>query len=140
MADRIYDDNPAVKAPSFTRKADQAIGFGKLVELGAAAGDVKLTAGITALVLGIAVPNEVIYAKSLVAQYADGDMVTVEALMPGKIYYMYSTTGIAEGAHCSAAAAGIVEPLTVAAGTSYQIIGIALDTIAGTSWGRILVK
>ena len=140
MADRVYDDNPAVVASTFTRKADSAVGFGKLVEMGAAAGDAKLTAGITAIVLGIAVPNEMIYAKSGTAEYADNDVMTVAALLPGKIFYMYSTTGIAEGAHCSCAAAGIVEPLTVGAGTSSQVIGVALDTIAATSWGRVLVK
>lgn len=139
MADRLYDDNPAFVAPSFTRKADSAIGFGKLVEKGTAANDVKLTAGITARVMGIAVPNEVIYSKSGTAEYADGDVVTVSTLMAGKIYYMYSTTGIAEGAFCSAAAAGIVEPLTPASGTSYQVVGIALETIAATSWGKVLV-
>ena len=92
------------------------------------------------MVLGIAVPNEVIYAKSGNAQYVDGDVVTVAALVPGKIYNMYSTTGVAEGAHGSAAATGIFEPLTVGSGTSYHIVGIALDTIAATSWGRVLVK
>lgn len=140
MADRLYDGNPAVQGPTFTRKADSAVGFGKLVEMGAAAGDAKLTAGITAIVLGIAVPNEVVYAKSGTAEYADGDVMTVAALMPGKIFYMYSTTGVAEGAHCSCAAAGIVEPLTVGEGTSSQVVGIALDTIAATAWGRVLVK
>lgn len=139
MADRIYDANPAVEAPTFTRKADGAIGFGKLVEVGTAAGDVKLTAAITAHVLGVAMPDEVIYAKSGTAAYADGDVVKVMAPFPGKILYLYSTTGVAEGGYVSAAAAGIVEPLTPAAGTSYQVFGIALDTIAATSWGRILV-
>ena len=139
MADRIYDYNPAYVAPTFTRKADSAIGFGKLVEKGTAANDVKLTSGVTVFVQGIAVPNEMIYEKSGTAEYADNDVVTVAALVPGKIYAMYSTTGIAEGGHCSCAAAGIVEPLTVGSGTSYHVIGIAHTVIAATSWGKVLV-
>lgn len=139
MADRVYDFNPSFVVPTFTRKADSAIGFGKLVEKGTAANDVKLTAGITAVVQGIAVPNEVIYQKSGTAEYADNDVVTVAALVPGKIYAMYSTTGIAEGAHCSAAAAGIVEPLSPGSGTSYQVVGCAHTVIAATSWGKVLI-
>lgn len=139
MADRIYDANPAVEAPCFTLKADGAIGFGKLVEVGSAAGDAKLTAGITARVLGIAMPDEVIYAKSGTAAYADNDVVKVMARTAGKILYLYTTTGVTMGGFVSAAAAGIVEPLTPGSGTSYQVFGIALETIAATSWGRILV-
>ena len=140
MADKIYDCNPAVVAPTFTRKADGSIPFCYLVMLGTAAGDVKVTTAVSSIVLGYALPNEVIYSKSGNATYVDGDVVTVAALLPGKIYMMYSTTGIAEGAHGSCAAAGIIEPLTVGAGTSFEIIGVALDTIAATSWGRVLVK
>ncbi len=139
MADRVYDFTPSFVVPSWPRKADSAIGFGKLVEKGTAANDVKLTAGVTAKVQGIAVPNEVIYEKSGTAEYADGDVVTVGALVPGKIYAMYSTTGIAEGSHCSAAAAGIVEPLTVGSGTSYQVVGVAHTIIASTAWGKVLI-
>ena len=139
MADRVYDFNPAFVVPSFTRKADGAVGFGKLVEKGTAANDVKVTAADTAKVQGIAVPNEVIYAKSGTAEYADNDVVTVAALVPGKIYAMYSTTGVAEGGHVSCAAAGIVEPLTVGSATSYKVVGIAHTIIAATSWGKVLI-
>lgn len=139
MADRIYDDNPAITAPSFTRKSDGAIPFGKLVMLGTAAGDVKVTTGITVAVFGIAIPNEVIYAKSETAEYADNDVVTVGTLMAGKIYYMYAMGAISEGDFVSAAAAGDVSPITPGAGTSYQVQGIALDDIADDNWGRILV-
>ncbi len=139
MADRTYDFNPGFVVPTFTRKADGAVGFGKLVEKGSAANDVKVTAADTAFVQGIAVPNEVIYRKSSTAEYADGDVVTVAALVPGKIYAMYSTTGIAEGAHGSCAAAGIIEPLTVGSATSYKVVGVAHTVIAATSWGKVLI-
>lgn len=139
MADRVYDDNPAYVAPSYTRKGDGVIPFGKLVMLGTAAGDVKVTTGITVAVFGIAVPNEVIYAKSGSAQYADNDVVTVGTLLPGKIYYMYANGAISEGDFVSASTAGDVAPITPAAGTSYQVLGIALDAIADDNWGRILV-
>ena len=139
MADRTYDFNPGFVVPTFTRKADGAVGFGKLVEKGSAANDVKVTAADTAFVQGIAVPNEVIYRKSSTAEYADGDVVTVAALVPGKIYAMYSTTGIAEGAHGSCAAAGIIEPLTVGSATSYKVVGVAHTIIAATSWGKVLI-
>ncbi len=139
MADRVYDFNPGFVVPTFTRKADSAIGFGKLVEKGTAANDVKLTSGVTVFVQGITVPNEVIYQKSGTAEYADGDVVTVAALVPGKIYAMYSTTGAAEGAALSCAAAGIVEPLTIGSGTSYHLVGIAHTIIASTAWGKVLI-
>ena len=141
MADRVYDDNPGYVAPSFTRKADGTIGFGKLVEKGTAAGDVKVTAGLTAAVLGVAMPNEVIYSKSGSAQYADGDVVTVSALMPGKIYYLYADGAISEGDFVSASTNGNGDIATISpgAGTSYQIVGIALDDISDNNWGRILV-
>ena len=139
MADRVYDFTPSFVVPNWTRKADSAIGFGKLVEKGTSANDVKLAAGTTAVVQGIAVPNEVIYQKSGTAEYADGDVVTVGALVPGKIYAMYSTTGVAEGGHVSCAAAGIVEPLTVASATSYKVVGIAHTIIGSTSWGKVLI-
>ncbi len=139
MADRVYDFNPSFVVPTFTRKADGAIIFGYLVEKGTSANDVKVTAGVTAVVQGIAVPNEVIYQKTGNATYVDGDVVTVAALVPGKIYAMYSTTGIAEGAHCGAAAAGIIEPLSPGSGTSYQVIGCAHTIIASTSWGKVLI-
>ena len=139
MADRVYDYNPGFVVPTFTRKADGAIPFGKLVTKGTAANDVKLTTGITSIVQGIAVPDEKIYAKTGNPEYADNDMCTIAALVPGKIYAMYSTTGIAEGAHGSCAAAGIIEPLTVGDGTSSQVVGVAHTIIASTSWGKVLI-
>ena len=158
MADRIYDDNPAVIAPTFTRKADDdTIAFGKLVRKGTAAGTVRLaTAAGTATtdaVMGYALPNEVTYAKSGNAVYVDTDVVTVMALLPGKIVYMYvdDAGDIAEGAYVEAATSGDIKttvghlhgendsggPTDATVGP--KLIGIALEAAANNTWCRVLV-
>jgi len=139
MAARVYDDNPAVVAAAFTRKADGTIPFGKLVMVGTAAGDVKVTTGADVAVLGVADVDEAIYDKTGNSQYADGDVVAVKALTAGKIYYLYSNGGSSEGDFVSASTNGDVETYTPASGTNYEIVGIALDDVSDNAWGRILV-
>ena len=149
MADRVYDDNPAVVAPAFTRKADGAIPFGKLVTKGTAAGDVKVATGATDSIMGVAAPNEVVYGKSGNAEYADGDVVTVKALLPGKVYCLYAEGSISEGDKLQAGAAGDVKTATGHTHTysasptdptvANQTIGIALEDIADDNWGKVLV-
>lgn len=139
MADRVYDNNPGFTAPAFTKKADGVVPFGKLVTNGTAAGDVKVTAAITNAVMGVAAPDEVYYEKNAAAQYADGDVVTVSSLTPGKRYYLYANGAISEGDFVSCSTNGDVATITPASGTSYEVLGIAMADIADNAWGEILV-
>ena len=139
MAARVYDDNPAVVAAAYTRKADGTIPFGKLVEVGSAAGDVKVTTGAAVSCLGVAAVDEAIYDKTGNSQYADEDAVIVKALTAGKIYYLYASADISEGDFVCCAASGDIAVYTPASGTNYEIVGIALDAISDDNWGRILV-
>lgn len=150
MADRVYDDNTAVVAPAFPRKADGVIPFGKLVTKGTAAGDVKVATGASDAILGVAAPNEVIYRKSGNAEYADGDVVTVKALAGGKVYYLYAEGAISEGDKLEAGASGDVKTAVghthtytaspTDATVHNEVIGIALEDIADDNWGKVLIK
>lgn len=141
MTLRVYDDNPAVVAPAFTRKAEGDIPFGKLVTKGTAAGSVKVTVADTDAVLGVAAPNAVYYAGDEEAQYDDEEVVTVKSLMSGKIYYLYANNGagIVEGARITCSSDGDCNSISPGAGNSYKIIGIALEDFADNTWGRVLI-
>jgi hypothetical protein len=139
MAREIYDDNPAVVVAGFTFKADGAIPFGRLVELGTDVGDVKVTAGITAAVVGMAFENEQISQINGSEAYADGDVVTVKALTPGKNYRLTASGAITRGDFVSAAADGKVSTVVPGSGTSYQVIGVAEKDIDDGALGNILI-
>jgi hypothetical protein len=158
MADRIYDANPAFVAPSFTRKADDdTIGFGKLLRKGTAAGTVRLAdaagTAATIAVVGYALPNEVTYEKSGNAVYVDEDVVTVMALMPGKIVYLYvdDSGDVAEGVYVEAATSGDIKTMIghihvendsggpTDATLGPKVIGVSLEAAVDNTWCKVLL-
>ena len=79
--------------PTYTMTGSGVIGFGKLVKIDSA-GYVELATGTgNPAPMGIAIANEVLADTNSAEQYADGDPVTVEAIVPGGIYNLFKTTG-----------------------------------------------
>ena len=121
--------------PSYTETGSGAIAFGKLVQLDSA-GYVEYSTGTgTPKPMGIAIPNEVTANVNGSDAYADEDVVTVEGLVPGGIYYLFGNETITVNNFVVAGATGGVALEAAPSTKTVYAIGQAMET--GSGWMKI---
>jgi len=119
-----------------TKKADEIVLMGALVQKGTAAGDVKETDGSTNVVMGFSRYSEADALENEADQYADNDPLEVETLVNGQVLNLLNsgTASIAEGIQVEPAADG-----KIAAGTT-DPVGVTNAVIAGSSRGEVIIQ
>jgi len=123
-------------APKFTRTAAAAITAGRLVEV-VATGTVQMAGAVSIKVCGVALEGTDFVGTA--------DKIAVAS---GGVFLLKAAGAVTAGDKLIAGAAGTVTTLPVVAGAwaaadltnTRAIIGIALDSIADTALGRVLLQ
>jgi len=148
-----YPNGP--RGVTLTRRAEATIAFGKLVMKGTASDQVLVATAATDKVLGIAKPDAVIEDTNDAEQYNAADVVQVETLIPGQVYYAYANGAITQDDYIEASTGGDVatatghthtentagaytQNATTAASVHNRVLGIALEAAADNAWFKFL--
>ena len=131
-----YPNGP--RGVTLTRRAEATILFNKLVKKGTAADQVVVNTAATTAILGIAKPDAVVEDANSAEQYVATNVVQVETLIPGQVYYGFAAGAIAINDFVTGAAGGDIADEATPTTRTVNTIGIALEAISDDTWGKFL--